>query len=442
MVAGCWLWAYRVSRAPASKHPEPQRSHPENHQDGVLSTTQGTILLPGPPQSPDHIITIPVKSHEHTQAEDPEAAAGVEDMHTSRRYLPPRLQTVSASTSSVPSGNQRTSSNRLVTASHGLPELDSLGNLSTIEPSTRSLALFNPVQILTEQLDAIHKQGILLRGRYKLLGSSEQRSGSQGVVRFANLALNPSKQFALKFFIDRRNFEIEQGLYENPILLNFLPPTDDVSVNDLEPHVLGRSLPPMIVTERGESLDEWTRRCKPDFYMCISIVGHLVERVKELHGAGLVHRDLKPGNLMWLPSVNGFTVIDFGSTARAGEEACMSLTLAYAAPEAVAAYRWGDTRMLVTGALDVWSLGVTFYEFLTGSRVLACSRDDIFAAASGQTLLPWEQQDTPQHRSHMRHLGFLRGLILAMLDRDPVRRITMTEMQSRLKMLVKAETTM
>jgi serine/threonine protein kinase len=95
--------------------------------------------------------------------------------------------------------------------------------------------------------------------------------------------------------------------------------------------------------------------------MGIPIVGHLADHVRKIHSAGLVHHDLKPGNVVWLPSVNGFTVIDFGSTAHSGEDAGISCSLAYAAPEAVAAYAKGETHMLVTGALDVWSLGIIFY---------------------------------------------------------------------------------
>jgi serine/threonine protein kinase len=90
----------------------------------------------------------------------------------------------------------------------------------------------------------------------------------------------------------------------------------------------------------------------------------------------------------------------------------------------------------------MWSLGVVFYEFLTGSRSLARSRDEVFAAAAGQISYPWEERGTAQHTADMRRLGFLRQLILAMLDRDPAARITMADVLSRLRMLMQRETTL
>jgi serine/threonine protein kinase len=128
---------------------------------------------------------------------------------------------------------------------------------------------------------------------------------------------------------------------------------------------------------------------------------------------------------MWLPSANAFTVIDFGSAAPTGQEAYISCSLTYVAPEAVLAYSKGETRMIVTGALDVWSLGVVFYEFLKSSRMLLCSRDDVFAAAAGKVPFRWEERGTPQHAADMRRLGLLWTLIMAMLKRDPAARITM-----------------
>ena len=89
-----------------------------------------------------------------------------------------------------------------------------------------------------------------------------------------------------------------------------------------------------------------------------------------------MHRDLKPGNIMWLPSQNRWTLIDFGCAARAGEEARTGFTLAYAAPEAVAArYRHGAHTLRATEALDAWSVGVLAVELFTGRPALVQFQD-------------------------------------------------------------------
>jgi hypothetical protein len=432
-------WA-RKKRPAASvcKPSEPQFSqfengHPGNHQDGHVSTTTPESMLSPVPALNHYVPPMPVGDG---RAEHPVSANMLEDKHT---YIsgPPAaasLVNASASTSCVPCASP---DNGVVPASHMLSDSNALDSVKTIQPSTASLALLKPADFLTKQLDYMHKQGVLLRGRYRILGSSEQRSGGQGVVRFAIHDLN-TKEFAVKFFLDRDNFKKEEELYTNRSLQHIFPPTDEVSSNDLEPHVLDRPLPPMIVTERGESLDEWAHRSKPDFFMCFTMAGHLARQVMKIHDAGLVHRDLKPSNVIWLQSLNQFTVIDFGSAAKDGEEADISTSLAYAAPEVVVALEKGEKRMLVTGALDVWSLGVMFYETFTGVRMLSCSRD-IYAAAAGQVKYPWEDQDDPSYRDHMRRLGIVKDIILAMLRRDD--RITMTEMFSNFKKRLKPETT-
>ena len=98
----------------------------------------------------------------------------------------------------------------------------------------------------------------------------------------------------------------------------------------------------------------------------VQMMFHLAMHLKALHENGYAHRDLKPGNLMWQPSRNIWTLIDFSCAARIGSMHDVALTVAYAAPEVVAEYRKGAKKIRVHEAVDAWSLGVVAFELLTG----------------------------------------------------------------------------
>ena len=80
----------------------------------------------------------------------------------------------------------------------------------------------------------------------------------------------------------------------------------------------GWRFPPFIVVERGESLDEWRARIQPDFPTIVQVLSHVTERVKTMHDLGLIHRDLKPGNVLRRPHKHSWTLIDFGCAAQIG----------------------------------------------------------------------------------------------------------------------------
>ncbi|MGW9556943.1 serine/threonine-protein kinase [Nocardiopsis sp. NPDC055551] len=100
------------------------------------------------------------------------------------------------------------------------------------------------------------------------------------------------------------------------------------------------------------------------------------------HRASLVHRDLKPGNLMLEPD-GTVKVLDFGLAVALGRTDMSQITRdghtpgtpAYMAPEQLLA---GDTTALG----DLYSLGCTLYEMLTGERVFTAATS--FAVASKQ----------------------------------------------------------
>ena len=73
----------------------------------------------------------------------------------------------------------------------------------------------------------------------------------------------------------------------------------------------------------------------------MQVLTHVAERLSDLHAAGYVHRDIKPGNIMWLPRKKRWTLIDFGCAARTGTHASNSFTPVFASPEVIRCHQDG-----------------------------------------------------------------------------------------------------
>ncbi|MDP8956977.1 MAG: protein kinase [Actinomycetota bacterium] len=115
----------------------------------------------------------------------------------------------------------------------------------------------------------------------------------------------------------------------------------------------------------GETLAARLNRGSIDSDEAVHIIEKVAAALQTAHNAGVVHRDVKPGNIMLLPS-GGVKVMDFGIAAAAWAAPITVTgttlgTASYISPEQAAGEK-------VTSASDIYSLGVVLYEMLTGRR--------------------------------------------------------------------------
>lgn len=186
------------------------------------------------------------------------------------------------------------------------------------------------------------------------------------------------------------------------------------------------SVAPFVVMELLSGETVAARLCDADgpvpWGEAVSIGAAVAEALAAAHAAGVVHRDIKPGNVMLCPG--GVKLLDFGISAAAGEadddDTGVSFgTPAYAAPERL------DGKP-AEPATDLYGLGVLLFEMVTGDPPYDVNTWEELAAAQahGPTPLP----ETLPAR--------LRELILRCLDDNPTKRPTAAQARRALTRLV------
>jgi eukaryotic-like serine/threonine-protein kinase len=112
----------------------------------------------------------------------------------------------------------------------------------------------------------------------------------------------------------------------------------------------------------GENLRQRLERGSMSVKEAVSVAIQVAQGLAKAHDHGIVHRDVKPGNVM-LTSDGGVKLLDFGlaqlgESVRTTQPGTSVGTPAYMSPEQIRGEQ-------CDGRTDVWSLGVLLYEMLT-----------------------------------------------------------------------------
>lgn len=184
----------------------------------------------------------------------------------------------------------------------------------------------------------------------------------------------------------------------------------------------------------GETLEELLRSCegrRMPLPIAAQLARELADAVAYIHGKGILHRDIKPQNIMVRHDTRTAVITDFGIGKWLGEAPAQQLTLAgmrmgtprYMAPEQA------KLDGTATRATDVYQLSTVLFEMVTGHH--AYEEKDLASLFRGLT------DPAARHPAYVRdYLPMISSEMEALIeigrDKDPGQRWTIEEFRRKL----------
>src|ERR1700722_59335 len=226
--------------------------------------------------------------------------------------------------------------------------------------------------MLSEIIDL--KPGMLIRGTYRIVRKLGE--GGFGAVYLAEQTLMDGELRTIKFLSRKwtRDEAFTARFRREVRALRQLRHKNIVDCGDLE-RAEDDSLFFSMEFVDGPDLRDFLHQAPPPFDvgLALSLVRGVAAGLDAAHARKMVHRDIKPDNILlmrdgdgWIPKIADFGIVATKESAAVHTMTGSSLlTMAYAAPE-----QWLGMRAAgLDGRTHLYALGGVFYEMLTGRTV-------------------------------------------------------------------------